>query len=54
MEYLFPELAESEDERIRKALIDYFNNANKADENPLQSYSIHTDKVIAWLEKIKR
>ena len=46
-----PELKESEDEKIRKVLIDYFDDANKADENPLQSYGVHTDKVIAWLEK---
>ena len=54
LEYIFPELKEikeSEDEKIRKALIDYFDDANKADENPLQSYGIHTDKAIAWLEK---
>lgn len=51
IETLIPELAESEDEMIRKALIDYFDDANKADENPLQSYGIHTDKAIAWLEK---
>lgn len=48
---IFPELKENEDERIRKALIDYFDDANKADENPLQSYGVHTDKAIAWLEK---
>ena len=48
---IFPILKESEDEKIRKALIDYFDDANKADENPLQSYGIHTDKAIAWLEK---
>ena len=46
-----PELKESEDEKIRKTLIDYFDDANKADENPLQIYGIHTDKAIAWLEK---
>ncbi len=50
-EQIFPELKESEDEKIREALIDYFDDANKADENPLQSYGIHTDKIIAWLEK---
>lgn len=48
---IFPELKESEDEEVRKALIDYFDDANKADENPLQSYGIYTDKAIAWLEK---
>ena len=50
---IVPELKESEDERIRKAIIDYFDDANKADENPLQSYGIHTDKAIAWLEKAR-
>lgn len=49
----FPELKESEDERIRKALIDYFEDAIKADENPLQRYGIHTDEVIDWLENQK-
>jgi hypothetical protein len=42
---------EVEDEKIRKALIDYFDDANKVDENPLQLYGIHTDKVLTWLEK---
>ena len=51
LNYIFPELRESEDEKIRNTLIDYFDDANKADENPLQSYGIHTDKIIAWLEK---
>ena len=51
MTKVFPELKESEDERIKKALIDYFDDANKADENPLQSYGIYTDKAIAWLKK---
>lgn len=49
---VFPELKKDiEDEKIREALIDYFDDADKADENPLQSYGIHTDKAIAWLEK---
>ena len=51
IETLIPELKESDDDMIRKALIDYFDDANKTDENPLQSYGIHTDKAIAWLEK---
>lgn len=42
---------EFEDEKVRRALIDYFEDAHKADENPLQSYGIHTDIAIAWLEK---
>lgn len=45
---------ESEDELIRKALIDYFDDANKSDENPLQSYGIRTHEVIDWLEKQNR
>ena len=51
LEHILPELAESNDDRIRKALIDYFDEANKVDENPLLLYGIHTDKVLAWLEK---
>lgn len=51
LEHILPELAESDDEKIRKALIDYFDEANKVDENPLELYGIHTDKVLAWLEK---
>ena len=47
----FPQLRESEDEKIKKALINYFDNANKSDENPLMQYGIQTDKVITWLEK---
>ena len=54
LQSIFPEIFESEDERIRKALIDYLDDANKADENPLQSYGIHTDKAIAWLEKQRK
>lgn len=51
--YIFySEFKESEDERIRKALVDYFNDANKSDENPLMQYGIQTDKVITWLEKL--
>ena len=50
-EKMFPELQESEDERIRKALIDYFDDANKSDVTLLQSYGIQTHKVIDWLEK---
>ena len=48
-----PEFRESEDEKVRKALIDYFEDAIKADENPLQRYGIHTDEVIYWLENQK-
>lgn len=46
---IFPELAESEDERIRKELIFYFQ-----EEIPQCSIQEHADKMkefIAWLEK---
>lgn len=47
--YIFPELAESEDERIRKEMIFYFT-----EEIPQCSIQEHADKMkefIAWLEK---
>ena len=34
-------------------MIDYFDNAIKADVNPLQSYGTHPNKVIDWIEKQK-
>ena len=49
LENIFPELKENGDERIRKALIDYFDDAIKADENPL--HGIQTHEVINWLER---
>ena len=46
IEYLFPELAEPEDERIRKVLIDYFNDFH------LQTFAgLNPKKILAWLEK---
>lgn len=46
-ECIFPELAESEDEKIRKALIEYFNEqCDMSDWNGVYGY-----QVIAWLEK---
>lgn len=47
MDYVFPELAESDDEKIRKALIDYFRwNPNS------QLLNEFTNReVFAWLEK---
>ena len=44
---IFPELAESEDERIRKELIDYFKENNAV----LAFRGISNECVIAWLEK---
>lgn len=43
-EIIFPELAESEDERIRKALIRYHQSMIDID-------GIKGEKIIAWLEK---
>ena len=48
MEWLFPELKESEDERIRKGLINYFNH-HKNGINIF--YGIKGDDILAWLEK---
>jgi hypothetical protein len=44
---IFPELTESEDERIRKSLISHFRNNSVS-----ESWSgINVKKVLAWLEK---
>ena len=48
IEYIFPELKVSEDERIRMALIDYFDDMKKANE---RASGIHPDTILAWLEK---
>lgn len=45
---LFPELKESEDERIRKALIKGFN---KLDKSATWYNGITNGQIIAWLEK---
>lgn len=46
IEYIFPELQETNDERIRKVLIDMFKGYN------IQKVGDFTDKeIIAWLEK---
>lgn len=47
LEGIFPELKESEDERIRKALIEYFGEqCDMSDWNGIYGY-----QVLAWLEK---
>jgi len=47
LERIFPELAESEDERIRKALIEFFGEqCDMSDWNGVYGY-----QVFAWLEK---
>ena len=48
--YIFPELKESEDERIRKGIIQYLEQSQFGEEH----YQIDDDVVrnyIAWLEK---
>ena len=52
LESIFPELSESEDERIRKALVDTF----KFYDSPMNSpYLVDISKkdILAWLEKQK-
>ena len=46
---IFPELEELEDERIRKALIDYLTKmwGNSQDD----VCGVHVEDAIAWLEK---
>ena len=46
--YIFPELAESEDERIRKHLIKHFSNKSKEEWNGMP-----IKDILAWLEKQK-
>ena len=50
-EYIFPELKESEDEKIRKELIEHIKANKWADYVLFQKFS--PDDVIAWLEKQK-
>lgn len=50
VEYIFTELERSKDEKIRKALIEYFDDMNKADS---WANGIHPLNIIAWLEKQK-
>lgn len=49
LESMFPELSESEDERIRKALIKMVHDTT-GDELWVD-YNIHKEEAIAWLEK---
>ena len=44
LEYIFPELKESEDEKIRKALIRYHQSTINID-------GIKGEEILAWLEK---
>lgn len=49
IEYIFPELAESKDERIRKELINFFKS--KEDDGWMVINNISTGSIIDWLEK---
>ena len=49
MNEIFPELAESEDERIIKALIKYFTLSD--DNADYQCCGVHCKDILAWLEK---
>ena len=49
---IFPELKESEEERIRKALIEYFKSYKEIGTCGAETFSgIPTDNILAWLEK---
>ena len=48
LETLFPELKESEDEKIRKELIDFFQDWHKIKPSRL---SVNVSDILAWLEK---
>ena len=47
--YIFPELKESEDERIRKWLVDYFKEVGKS----WIHRDISPERIVAYLEKQK-
>ena len=47
---LVPELIESEDERIRKAMIDFFKHEREEGITVLH-YGVNIESMIAWLEK---
>ena len=52
LECLFPELKESEDERIRETLLNYFKDYKTQEEIGVKRFfGIPTDDIIAWLEK---
>jgi len=52
-EQIFPELAESEDERIRKWCISHFEAAIRVPQNNAEYQEYLNNKVIPWLEKQK-
>lgn len=48
IEYIFPELAESEDERIRKQLLNWFKDCSW---DAIDNGTLKRDDIITWLEK---
>ena len=52
LERIFPELAESEDERMRKTIIDFLKNIEEENESYLIFGNTTTTDMIAWLEKL--
>ena len=51
LEIIFPELKESEDERIRKTLFETFSNFNADGTFWTDTLRISKNNVLAWLEK---
>lgn len=49
LEYIFSELKETEDERIRKAMIEMIHDTSG--DSLWVDYSIHKEDALAWLEK---
>ena len=50
IEEIFPELAEPDDEKIRKELIDYFSASHVLD----TFRGISWDRIVYWLERVSR
>jgi hypothetical protein len=52
LEKMFPELKESEDEKVRKILFEFFKNYKEQDTCGSETFNgIPTDNILAWLEK---
>ena len=51
LEIIFPELKESEDEKVRKSLFEYFKNRKDDGDADETWYGISYDEILAWLEK---
>ena len=51
LEHIFPEFAESEDERIRKTLLDHFKQNRDEGDYDERWNGLSYDSIITWLEK---